>query len=74
MGEKATSDLPTELLKERDRVRDQIVPAYEEIGIAGVPALTMFIRPALELAEKALKEHDAVMMVRALGELRSISG
>jgi hypothetical protein len=65
-------DLPTALLSERDRVRDIIVPQYESIGAAGRPALVLVINPALERAELALTEHDAVAMVRATEELRGI--
>ncbi len=67
-----TNDLPTELLAERDRVRDAIVPQYESIGDAGKPALLLVIRPALDKADAALKEHDAAAMVVALAELRGI--
>ncbi len=66
------SDLPTELLAERDRVRDVIVPEYESIGDAGKPALAFVIRPAIARADYALKKHDAAEMVVALKELRGI--
>ncbi len=64
-------DLPTALLHERDRVRDEIVPLYESIP-TGVFALAVTIRPALALADEALKEHDVVKMVQALAALREI--
>lgn len=53
-------------------MRDVVLPAYKEIGQAGLPALKMFIEPALKLAEEALTEHDVVKLVRALKELREI--
>lgn len=71
-AERTGEDLPTAVLRERDRVRDVVLPAYKEIGQAGLPALKMFIEPALKLAEEALTEHDVVKLVRALKELREI--
>jgi hypothetical protein len=68
----SNEDLPTALLRERDRVRDVVLPAYEEIGDAGFLAITLTLKPALALAEKALKEHDAIAMVQALTALRDI--
>ena len=67
-----SDDLPTRLLKARDYVRDEVKPAYEKIGRSGLPALMLTINPALELADEALKEHDAVKMLQALKELEGI--
>lgn len=73
MSEKENAeDLATVLLRERDRVRDEVVPMYESIGINGRPALTLVIRPAILLADEALKEHDVNKMIHALKNLRSI--
>lgn len=68
-----SQSLPEELLRERNRIRDVVIPAYESIGPSGAPALTLFIRPALERADAAITGADAVAMVRALNELREIS-
>lgn len=65
-------DLPTALLRERDRVRDVVAPAYEALGVVGTPALLITIRPTLEFAERALKEHNAAAMVVAFAALKGI--
>lgn len=64
-------DLPTALLRLRDKIRDEVIPSYEELGINGRFALS-WIRPTVAAADKALKEHDAAAMVLALSDLRSI--
>jgi hypothetical protein len=64
-----SQSLPEKLLAERDRVLNVVIPQYEFIGTAGVPALTLVIRPALKLAEDALLSGDAVDQLRALKEL-----
>jgi hypothetical protein len=67
----SAEDLPTALLRERDRVK-RALRGYEAIGPAGTFALS-WIRPALARAERALLEHDAADMVEALVELRGVS-
>lgn len=52
-------------------VRDEVIPAYEEIGPAGAFALG-WIRPALATAEKAWASGDVVAMVRAYAEIKDI--
>jgi hypothetical protein len=51
------------------RVRDKIMPAYIEIGVAGAPAL-MLMRHSLDLAAKAMAEGDLVAMIRAYQDLK----
>lgn len=61
--------LGEELPREMARVRDEIMPAYVEIGPAGRFALAM-MRADLDRAAKAMAEGDMVAMLRALQELR----
>lgn len=64
--------LPDRLLSLRDYVRDEVVPAYKATGKSGLPALMLFVEPALKRADEALKSHDVAAMVRAVTELESI--
>ena len=64
--------LGTELPKEMARVRDEVIPAYLEIGPAGTFAVT-WMRKALDDAAKAMAEGDLVAMIRAYDELKGAS-
>lgn len=66
------TDLPSKLLATRDRVKDVILPQYKAIGPSGAFAVECVIKPAIAMADKALKEHDAALMIKALHELESI--
>ena len=57
-----TNTLADELPKQMARVRDKIMPAYIEIGNAGVPAL-MMMRLELDRAAKAMVSGDVVEMI-----------
>lgn len=57
------------LPKEMARVRDQVIPAYVEIGPAGGFALTL-MRLALDQAAKALAEGDISAMISAYDDLK----
>ena len=57
------------LPKEMARVRDVVMPAYQEIGQSGIFALT-FMRRDLDLAAKALAEGDVVAMIGAYKALQ----
>ena len=61
--------LGDELPKEMARVRDEVMPAYLEIGPSGLPAL-MLMRRELDRAAKALAEGDVVAMIQALKSLK----
>lgn len=63
------SSLGEELPKEMARVRDKVMPAYLEIGPAGMFALTM-MRAELDAAAKAMMEGDAVGMMQAYEALK----
>lgn len=54
---------------EMARVRDTVMPAYLEIGAAGIFALTM-MRADLDAAAKALAEGDVVEMLRVYESLK----
>lgn len=64
--------LGEELPRQMARVRDRIMPAYIDIGNAGVPALTM-MRADLDRAAKALAEGDVTAMIVACKSLSEYS-
>lgn len=64
-----TDSLGFALPREMARVRDEIMPAYIEIGPAGYFALTM-MRSALDRATKALATQDVAAMVACYEELK----
>lgn len=57
--------LPAEMA----RVRDVVMPVYQEIGPPGIFALTM-MRASLDAATKALAEGDVVAMIEAYEDLK----
>ena len=57
--------LPSEMA----RVRDVLMPQYQEIGPAGGFAL-MMMRASLDRATKAIVEGDLPAMIRAYNELK----
>ena len=52
------------LLREMARVRDEVMPAYLEIGPAGALALAL-MRRDLDMAAKAMAEGDVAAMMHA---------
>lgn len=60
--------LPAEMA----RVRDEVMPAYVEIGASGVPTLTM-MRADLDAAARAMAEGDVAAMMRAYESLKGYS-
>lgn len=52
-----------------NELRNEYIPAYEEIGPAGIFATTM-MRMAITRAEEAIATGDTVGMVASLQELR----
>lgn len=54
---------------EMARVRDVVMPPYQEIGAPGVIALTL-MRHDLDAAAKAMAEGDVVEMARVYEELK----
>jgi hypothetical protein len=61
--------LADSLLQEIARVRDQVIPAYLEIGPGGAFALFM-MRRDLDTAARALAEQDAVACLQIFEELK----
>lgn len=57
------------LPREMARVRDNVMPAYQAIGIAGAFALSC-MRADLDAAAKALAEGDVAAMVVAYASLK----
>ena len=58
------------LPREMARVRDEVMPAYIEIGDAGVFAV-YFMRQHLDDAAKAMAEGDLIGMMRAYKNLKA---
>ena len=67
------TSLAEALPKEIARVRDEVLPAYMEIGVAGTFAVAM-IRQTLDKASKAMIEGDVVTMIQVYEELKDING
>jgi len=57
------------LPREMARVRDELMPLYQSIGMAGVPALTL-MRISLDAAAQAMIEGDVVAMLRCYEDLK----
>ena len=57
------------LPKEMARVRDEVMPAYMEIGPPGLFALTM-MRQELDRAARAMAEGDVIAMMTAYEALK----
>jgi hypothetical protein len=57
------------LPREMARVRDELIPMYQSIGVAGSFAIIL-MRKALDEAAKALAEVDVVAMIRVYQELK----
>lgn len=57
------------LPREMARVRDEVMPAYQEIGVSGLFALRM-MRADLDLAARAMAEGDTVTMLRVYESLK----
>ena len=67
--EHSVDTLGEALPREMARVRDEVMPAYVEIGPAGAFALAM-MRQNLDEAARALAEGDVVAMVRVYQSLK----
>jgi len=65
MSESLGEALPREMA----RVRDEVMPAYEEIGPSGAFALA-FMRADLDAAARAMAEGDVVAMLRVYQSLK----
>ena len=64
--------LGDELPREIARVRDSVIPAYQEIGITGQFAI-MMMRQSLDRASKAMISSDIVEMIAVYEELKGYS-
>jgi hypothetical protein len=69
MSNDVTASLGEALPLEMARVRDEVMPAYIEIGTPGAFALLQ-MRQAIDGATKALAEGDAVSCIRWYEELK----
>ena len=69
MASNKPNSLGTALPAEMKRVRDEIMPAYIQIGAEGAIALAM-MRADLDAATKALAEGDLIAMVRSYDSLK----
>lgn len=73
MKEYSMTSLAEALPKEIARVRDEILPAYLEIGTPGAFGAAM-IRQTLDAASKAMIEGDTIAMIQVYEELKEING
>lgn len=64
------SNLGEELPKEMARVRDDVMPAYQHIGVAGQFALTL-MRSSLDRAARAMAEGDLPEMISVYKDLKN---
>ena len=64
--------LGTKLPQELTRVRDEVLPAYLDVGPPGAFAVAM-IRADLDAASKAMIEGDVVAMLRCYEKLKGTS-
>jgi hypothetical protein len=60
--------------QQQKRLREEIIPMYQEIGISGLPALQIIIRPLLDQSEKAIASGDAIEMICVLELMREVEG
>jgi len=67
-----TESLGTALPSEMARVRDEVMPAYLEIGAPGRLAVAM-MRVDLDAAAKALADGDVAEMIRVYQSLKEYS-
>jgi hypothetical protein len=58
--------------QQQTRFRDELIPAYEEIGTAGQFALQLTLKPLLTASEQAIASGDAVDMIRVLQQMRDV--
>lgn len=63
--------LPEKLRQEINRIENEVMPAYEDIGKAGHFALTM-MDIELKQAKQALLEMDAVAMLKMYTVLKDM--
>lgn len=61
--------LADELPRQMKRVREQLIPAYQQIGTAGHFALA-FLNQDLREAEEAMASQDLARMIRACKKLQ----
>lgn len=67
-----TDTLGDALPREMARVRDTVIPPYQQIGPAGTFAIAM-MRADLDRAAKALAEEDVAAMISAYEALKDYS-
>lgn len=53
-------------------VQTEVLPAYQEIGAAGQPAIRMVIQPAIDEGVQALASGDVTRMIVAYQNLADI--
>ncbi len=72
MANDTSTTLGDALPREMARVRDEVMPAYLEIGAPGLFGLTL-MRHALDDAARALAEGDVVAMIAAYERLKGFT-
>lgn len=64
------SSVGEEIQKEIKRVRDVVIPAYQEIGPPGQLAI-MIMKTSLDNAVRALAEGDVIQIIRHYEDLKA---
>lgn len=76
MADHMTAEQPVSLgealPREMARVRDEVMPAYIEVGPPGALALH-FMRTSLDAATRALAEGDVIAMLQCYEDLKGYS-
>ena len=67
--EREVTSIADAIQEEIKRVREVLIPAYEEIGLAGQPAIYM-MNMSLDAATKALAEGDCVAIIQCYQDLK----
>lgn len=58
--------------QQQKRFREVVIPAYQSIGVAGVPAIELLLKPLLARSEKAIASGDVVEAVRVYKEMQDV--
>jgi hypothetical protein len=69
-GDGTVSNLIEGIQEQQKRFREELIPAYESIGLAGQFALQLTLRPLLAESEKALASGDVVQMLSVCKQMQ----
>lgn len=64
------SNLIEGIQEQQKRFREQLIPTYESLGLAGQFALQLTLRPLLDESEKAIASGDVVQMLSVCKQMQ----